>query len=628
MKTRKETAQAQEKIFSRRVAVIGGIQAFLVSALAGRMYFLQVIEADKYKLLAEENRINRRIVKPLRGLILDRFGVPLATNSPSYRAYLVAEQTPDIDHTLDMFAKLVPFSEKDGAKVKKERGRNRSFVPLAIKDDLTWEQVSSVELNLPDLPGISVDIDQKRDYPYGGITSHILGYVAAVSEKDVKADPDPLLSQPGFRIGRNGLEKQYDLSLRGAAGESQIEVNSIGRVIRELSHNEGTPGRDLVTTLDIGLQEFAHQRLSAELSGALALMDIFSGDLLAIASTPAYDPMAFYRGLSTIEWQTLTADMYNPLTNKAVAGQYAPGSTFKLMTALAALKSGIDPSAHIFCSGVSQVGDALFHCWRKGGHGLMDMSAALKNSCDVYFYEVARRIGIDPIAGMARSFGLGASSNLALPGEKPGLIPDRAWKRDALGDVWHAGETLVNAIGQGFVQATPLQLCVMTARIANGGLAVEPRLVRSLAGLSGQGDDAAEPSPMNINPEWLRIVRTGMDRVTNEEYGTAYRSRIAIPGMEMSGKTGTSQVRRITMAERLRGIVQNEDLPWAQRDHALFVAFAPTHAPRYACAVVIEHGGGGSKIAAPIARDVLTECQRRDPSRRNPNAEGGRREMP
>lgn len=631
MKSSKQKSQAQQRVFNRRVLLFGGLQALMVSGLVGRMYYLQVVEADKYKLLAEENRINRRLLKPLRGLILDRFGIPLAANSPNYRVFLVAEQTPDprnIDVVLDTFSQLVPLSGKDRGRVMKERGRSRAFVPIAVKDDLTWDQVNAVEVNLPDLPGISIDVDQKRIYPFGGITSHILGYVAAVSENDQVEDPDPLLRQPGFRIGKNGLEKQYDLALRGRAGESQIEVNSFGRIIRELERREGEPGSDVVTTLDIGLQQFAHQRLSSELAGAAVVMDIFTGDLLALVSTPSYDPSAFYRGLTQVEWQQLTADIYGPLNNKAVGGQYAPGSTFKLVVAVAAQKAGISPQSTVYCNGVSTVGSARFHCWRKGGHGPMNMTDAIKHSCDVFFYETARRIGIDAIAEMARLFGLGQIEGLDLPGEKPGLIPDREWKKGALGDIWHPGETLVNAIGQGYVQATPLQLAVMTARLANGGLDVKPRLVRRLIGAEETPVEAPVAASMGLEDAWLRTVRIGMDRVTNEERGTAYRSRIDIPGMEMAGKTGTSQVRRITMAERLTGVRKNEDLPWHQRDHALFVAYAPVQSPRYACAVVIEHGGGGSKVAAPIARDILIECQRRDPARRNPNIEGGRREMP
>jgi penicillin-binding protein 2 len=625
----KQQSQTIQRVFSRRVALLGGGQVLLLSALFGRMYYLQVLESDKYKVLAEENRINRRLLPPSRGLILDRFGVPLANNFPNYRAMLIAEQTPDLEETLRDFSQLVSMSERERTKVLRERARSRAFMPITVKEDLTWEQVAQVEINLPDLPGISIDVDQKRHYPYGGITSHILGYVASVSESDLAKDPDPLLQLPGFHIGKNGLEKQYETLLRGKAGESQYEVNSVGRTIRELTRQEGQPGQDLVTTLDIGLQQFTHQRLASELAGAAVVMDIFSGDVLALASTPSYDPAAFSRGLTSLEWQALTTDIYGPLTNKAIAGQYPPGSTFKLMTSLAALKAGINPSATVFCSGVTALGNARFHCWRKEGHGTQSMTDALKNSCDVYFYEMARRIGIDAIAEMARLFGLGQSEGLDLPGEKYGLIPDRGWKRATMGEPWHQGETLVNAIGQGFVQATPLQLCVMVSRVANGGYAVRPHLMRAAGDANQVKADGPSIYPsMGIDADWLATVRTGMDRVSNELRGTAYRSRITIPGMELAGKTGSSQVRRITMAERSRGVRKNEDLPWNQRDHALFVAFAPVHAPRYACCVVVEHGGGGSTVAAPIARDILIECQRRDPSRRNPNIEGGRNEMP
>jgi penicillin-binding protein 2 len=455
-----------------------------------------------------------------------------------------------------------------------------------------------------------------------------LGYVAAPNEDDVAADTDPLLRQPGFRIGKNGLERQFDRQLRGLAGERQLEVNSSGRVMRELAQQEGRAGQDLITTLDIGLQQFAHQRLASQLAGAAVVMDVYTGDILALASTPSYDPEAFYRGLRDEEWGELSSDIYRPLANKAIAGQYAPGSTFKMMTALAALDAGVHPHDRVFCSGIMQLGSTLFHCWKREGHGSIDMVDGLKKSCDVYFYEAARRAGIDKMADIARLFGFGKPAGLDLPGEKAGLIPDTAWKRAAVGQVWHPGETLVAGIGQGYVLATPLQLCVMTARIASGGYAVSPRLVRSQGGNQTSDDGGLASASLGIPTKRLDVVRSGMSMVTNDAGGTAYRSRIEIPGMEMAGKTGTSQVRRITLAERRAGVIKNEDLPWQRRDHALFVAYAPVRAPRYACAVVIEHGGGGSAVAAPIARDILIECQRRDPSRRNPNAEGGRREMP
>ena len=628
MSRAKQQTQTRQKVFTRRLAILGGLKAVLVSALAGRLYYLQVVEGEKYTLLSDENRISRRILFPPRGLIVDRFGIALASNSPSYRTIMVAEQSRDVDATLMAFADVVPLSERDTSRVRRERRRSRAFVPITVKEDLNWEQVNSVELNLPDLPGISIETDQKRIYPFGGITSHILGYVAVPNEKEVDNDSDPLLRQPGFRIGKNGLERQYDLPLRGLAGESQLEVNSVGRVIRELAREEGHSGGDLITTLDIGLQQFAHQRLSSELAGAAVVMDVYTGDLLALASTPSYDPAAFYRGLTTDEWHELTNDIYAPLTNKAIAGQYAPGSTFKMMTAVAGLRADVDPQDHVYCSGVTSLGSARFHCWKREGHGSMDMLNGLKNSCDIYFYEIARRAGIDLMADTARMFALGTRTDLDLPGEMPGLIPDTVWKKATTGDVWHPGETYVAGIGQGFITATPLQLCVMAARLANGGFGVKPRLARRITDGSSNDDGSPIYPRLEVPDAFLKIVRDGMDLVTNAERGTAFRSRIDIPGMEMAGKTGTSQVRRITMAERQRGVTKNEDLPWNQRDHALFVAFAPVHAPRYACCVVVEHGGGGSKVAAPIARDILIECQRRDPSRRNPNAEGGRREMP
>jgi len=623
---RKLPNQTQSRIFNRRVALTGLGQVALTMTLAGRLYYLQVLEADKYKLLADENRINLRLIPPSRGLIYDRFGLPLADNYPNYRAMLVAEQTSDLARTLSDFAELVPLTERERAKIVKELSRNRPFTPIPVKEDLDWNQVSEVELNLPDLPGISIEVDQKRVYPFGGICAHLLGYVSAPTETDLQGDSDPLLSLPGIRIGKNGLERQYESPLRGQAGQSELEVNSVGRVVRELAREEGTPGKDLVTSLDVGLQQFVQQRISAEFSGAAVVMDIYTGDILAMASTPTFDPAAFYRGLTPAEWQQLTSDQYRPLTNKAIAGQFAPGSTFKIATSIAAQKVGVSPAFNVFCPGYYQLGNMRFHCWRKQGHGHLDMPDALKNSCDVYFYELARTIGIDAIAAGARELGLGDVSGLDLPGERPGVIPDRAWKKATMGESWHQGETLINGIGQGFVLATPLQLCVMTARISNGGYAVKPHLFKQVEPAKAEGPSTYPK--MDLDESWLNVVRDGMDRVCNGAHGTAWNARIPIPGMEMAGKTGSAQVRRISMAERATGVRKNESLPWKQRDHALFVAFAPVHEPRYACSVVIEHGGGGAVYAGPVARDIMIETQRRDPARRNPNNEGGRREMP
>lgn len=627
----KQQDQGRYRTFTRRALLLGGIQGALVSTLAARMYYLQVIEAERYKVLAEENRINLRLLPPPRGRVLDRYGLPMALNDHNYRVVVVAEQTPSLDDTLALLGQIIPITEVDRARVWRERRRNRAFVPITVRENLDWEQVARIEVNAPDLPGVSIEVGQSREYPYGGSVSHVLGYVGAVSERELTGDP--LLELPGFRIGKSGVERQYDELLRGSAGNSQVEVNAVGRIIRELARDEGQPGLDLHTTIDIGLQQFVQQRLTSELSASAVVIDVSSGEILAMGSTPTYDPSAFGRGLTSSEWQALINDPLHPLTNKAIAGQYPPGSTFKMIVALAALEAGIDPGYSVYCPGHMSLGSARFHCWKRGGHGRLSMIDGIKHSCDVYFYDIARKVGIDAIATMARRLGLGHVDGIDLPGERPGLMPDSAWKKATLGESWYPGETLVAGIGQGFITATPLQLATMMARLANGGHEVIPHVLRKgpadpaedwpilpAAADLGSIEPAAGPvvklgdSPfpsLGIPEAHLKIVLEGMNRVSNDPTGTAYRNRITIPGMELAGKTGSAQVRRITMAERLTGVKKNEDLPWNQRDHALFVAFAPVAAPRYAVSVVVEHGGGGGAVAAPIARDILIEAQTR-----------------
>ena len=646
----KQEDQGRAKILTRRALLLGGGQTALLGLLAGRLYYLQVQESDRYKMLAEDNRINLRLLAPPRGRIVDRFGVPLAVNQENYRLLLVREQTNDLEETLDALAQILPLTEKDRERIRRETSRKRGFVPVKVRDNLSWRQVSRLEVNAPDIPGISIEAGQTRNYPMANMTSQILGYVAAVSEDEQTGDP--LLELPGFRIGKNGAERAFDLDLRGKAGTSQVEVNAVGRIIRELSRQEGEPGRELVLSVDAGLQTFCHQRLMGERAAAAVVLDIENGDVLALASVPSYDPNPFSSGLTAKAWRELTGDPLRPLNNRATGGLYAPGSTFKMIVALAALEAGISPQQTAYCRGHVQLGNARFHCWKKHGHGRMNMRNGIKRSCDVYFYEMSKRAGIDRISAMARRFGLGAPVGLDLSGEKPGLVPTRDWKFATFGEPWQAGETLVTSIGQGFVLTTPLQLAVMTARLASGKQ-VKPRIARgfrdeekgeALAATDEAGTDADAPAGargpapaaasdaggegapageaggaagfpgLGLPEEHLEIMRDAMDAVVNESRGTAYRRRIEQEGWEMAGKTGTSQVRRITMAERLAGVTKNEDLPWHRRDHALFVGYAPVYSPRYACAVVVQHGGGGSKAAAPIARDILTETQRRDPS--------------
>lgn len=600
------------RTLTRRTLVLGGIKLGLLSTLVGRLYYLQVVQSQKYTMLAEENRISLRLVAPSRGTIVDRFGAPLAVNQQNYRVVAVAERTRNLHETLDKISQIVPLTDADRRRVMREAQRKRRFVPVTVRENLNWDQVSTIELNTPDLPGVSIEVGEIRHYPFTEATAHILGYVGAVSEAELQKG-DPVLSLPGFRTGKNGIEKYHEKALRGTAGTSQLEVNAVGRVIRELSRDEGQPGREVQLTLDVGLQQFMQNRLGQEKSAAGVVMDVNTGGIYALCSHPSYDPNQFTMGINAELWEDLLSNPTTPLTNKAVAGQYAPGSTFKMIVALAALESGLVSNRHTaYCPGHMDLGDHRFHCWKKGGHGTVDMVGGLRHSCDVFFYDLARRIGIDRISEMAHRFGMGEKLGLDLPHERPGLIPSIDWKKAALGTSWQQGETLIASIGQGYVLSTPLQLAVMTARIANGGFAVKPHLTKQIR--QGPVEQTVWPS-IGVRKENLDLVVRGMNEVVNAPNGTAFKARIPDGGMEMAGKTGTAQVRRITMAERNTGVRKNEDLPWRERDHALFVAFAPVHAPRYACSIIVEHGGGGSAVAAPIARDILIECQKRDPGR-------------
>ena len=600
------------KAFSRRALLLAGGQAAFLTVLAGRLYYLQVVEADQYKMLAEENRINMRLLPPPRGRILDRFGVELANSQRNYRVVLVPEDTASVEETLAALGRLIVLDERDRHRVLRETRRNRPFVPVTVAENLSWREFAEVNVHSPDLPGIQPEVGESRHYPLGAAFSHVVGYVAAVAEDDLTGDP--LLEMPGFRIGKSGIEKTYDKELRGAAGNSRVEVNAFGRVIKELERHDGQPGSDAVLTLDAGLQEFAAARLGEE-SGAAVAIDVHGGDVLVLVSTPDFDPNAFNIGMRREQWRALVSDPKAPLTNKAIAGQYPPGSVFKMIVALAALESGAIGADHrIFCTGSVTLGNHEFFCWKRGGHGDMGLLDGFQQSCDSFFYDVALRTGIDRIADMARRFGLGSRFGLTLPSESAGLIPDRDWKLATRGEPWQKGETLITGIGQGFVLASPLQLAVMTAEIANGGFRVVPRVVRAIGEPRSQAALAtASDEALGLDPRWLGLVQEGMRRVTNTARGTAYRSRIEEPEFTMAGKTGTSQVRRITRRDRTAPKVKNEDKPWIERDHAIFVAYAPVEAPRYAVAVVIEHGGSGFRAAAPVARDILLEAQRRDP---------------
>ena len=606
--------------FSRRAVALASVQALLVAALSGRLYQLQVLDSDYYKVLADENRINLRLVAPSRGRILDRFGAPLAENHQDYHVVIIAEQTEKIGATLDALVELIELDEADRNRVLREVRRKHAFIPVVVRDNLSWDEMARIEVAVPELPGISIEQGLTRDYPYRETAAHVIGYVAAVSEQDL--DGDPVLELPDLHIGKAGIEKSQDLVLRGTAGTRQVEVNAFGRVVRELARVDAKQGQDVVIGLDLAMQEYVTKRCGGEQSVSTVLLDAVSGELLALVSIPSFDPSAIVNGLSPAIWQQLATDPRHPLSNKAIAGIYPPGSTFKPVVALGALSAGVlTPETTITCTGQLRLGNAVFHCWRHDGHGSLRLRDAIKKSCDVFFYEAARRLGIDHLAATAYCLGYGARLGVDIPGEKAGLVPTREWKLAATGTPWQQGETLIAGIGQGSVLATPLQIATMVARLVSGR-AVIPHFCRK-AGVMARGNDVAAPDLplLGLDPEAVTLVLDGMNAVVNEPGGTAYKARITEPGLSMGGKSGTSQVRRITEYERDHGLRKIDEIPWHERDHALFVGFAPVDAPRYVCATVVEHGGGGSAVAAPICRDVLREVQRRDPARRVPQGD-------
>ncbi|MFO7806059.1 MAG: penicillin-binding protein 2 [Paracoccaceae bacterium] len=591
---------------SRRALLLGGVQLGVVGALGARMHAMQVDQADQFRLLAEENRINVRLLPPARGLIFDRNGRAIAENEQNYRVVMVKEDAGDVDDVLDRLTKIVPIDPRDLEKAREELARRSPFVPVTIADRLRWDDVAQIHINAPALPGITAEVGLSRAYPYAADLAHVVGYVGPVSDFDLDRidDQDPLLQIPKFQIGKTGVENKLERTLRGSAGNKRIEVNALGRVMRELDRQDGEPGADVQLTLDARLQAYAQARLDNESAG-LVVMDVQDGDLLAVASAPSFDPNLFVRGISVKDWTDLNENKYRPLAAKAVQGTYPPGSTFKMITALAALEAGvISPEDTVYCPGHTDVYGIRFHCWKRGGHGNINFHESLKQSCDCYYYEVSQRVGIDKMAEMARVFGLGIRHDLPLSAVAEGLAPDKAWKKEVRGEDWRIGDTVNASIGQGYTLSSPLQLAIMTARLATGR-AVTPRIIKSINGIeepSGRGES------LGLNENNLRRCRESMNAVTNHNRGTAFRSRIVTEGFEMAGKTGTSQVRRITAEERARGVTSNADLPWERRDHALFVSYAPIENPRFAIAIVVEHGGGGSTAAAPIARDVMLQA--------------------
>jgi penicillin-binding protein 2 len=601
----------RQGLFQRRAFLLGGLAGAGLLALGGRLIQLQVIEASRYRLLSEHNEFEFVLSPPPRGLILDRNGVVLASNRPDFRLLLAKDETTDVDAILARLAQLVPLDDAHISRLKDEINDAPRKAPVAIVEDMTWEEFSRVNVRAPELPGVTADMGEVRVYPFSGAFAHVVGYVAKVSAKDVTPtgpNADPIMLNPGFRIGKQGVEKAFDLDLRGKAGARKVEVDVKGRVVRQDPRGDipPTPGAPIRLTLDSDIQNRALD-VFGEDSGAAVMMDCRSGDVLCMLSAPSFDANQFVKGLTGPEYRALAEYDRKPLFNKALTANYPPGSTFKTMVALAALEHGFDPSRVFVCNRVWNWGGRPWHCDR--AHGALDLRGAIAMSCDIYFYQTALAIGPDTIAATARQFGLGEIHDIGIPGQKPGLVPDSAYKRRTFprDPVWHAGETPSLGIGQGYVSVNALQLCVMASRLANGVTAVKPRLVHSI-GEAVQPSGAQAPT-LPFAPEHLQFVRSAMAGVV--EFGTAaHYAQLNLGPIRMAGKTGTAQSHNYTGATQgahgARGA-------WALRDHAWFIAFAPHDDPRYAMSVLVEHGGFGAEASAPKAAEIMRVALLKDP---------------
>lgn len=595
------TEAAQAFSFSRRAMVLGGAQAAVGVVLAARMAWLSVAENERYNLLAESNRVNLTMIPPRRGWIIDRHGAPIANNRTDFRVDLIPDRMEDGARVLGELQQLLALTAEDMARIQTDLKRAGNFTPVQVAENLDWERFAAVSVRLPELPGVQPTRGFSRSYPPGAAVAHLTGYVGAATAEQFKETRDPLMVTPGFKLGKDGLEKTLESDLRGTAGAKRVEVTARGQIVRELETRPDKQGKNVRLTIDLGLQEFAARRLGPN-SGSAVVMDAVTGDVLAMVSMPAYDPNSFSDGIGRLEWKMLSDDDHIPLMNKTLQGLYPPGSTVKPMHALAILQAGIDPHRRVNCTGVLQVGTGRFHCHKRGGHGPLDMVGAVAQSCDIYFYTMARELGYDRFAPVARAMGLGQEYELPFQSQRYGTVPDSAWKLRKYKQKWTVADSVNASIGQGYVLTNPLQLAVMAARIAQGRRVV-PRLLL---------DTQHRPAPsMNIDPEMLDTVHKATWAVINGG-GTGGRSRFqGLPGIELAGKTGTAQVRRITMAERRTGVLGDGALPFKMRDHSLFIGYAPAAAPRYAVSVVLEHSGH-IYTAAPIASDILSWLFDRD----------------
>ena len=615
----------QSRQFSRRALLATTIQMGMLSVLGGRLYQLQVLESARFKTLSDGNRMRLYPVLPPRGRIFDRNGNVLAEGFLRYQAYYDPpgkKRTEEMDRVLEEIQLLLKKSDEEIQEILERIEKARRNELVMVDDYLNWEEVARLEVSRPNLPGVTISKPEMRNYPYGSVTAHLIGYTGTPSEKDLKENPqyEQLFRDPQFKVGKSGLEKALEERIRGQVGVRQAEVDARGHYVRELNVDNGQPGEDISLTIDIELQKYVIEQISGKggiekEGGSATVIDIVNGDVLAMASVPSYDPNQFIRGIDPDYWKALTGNDDKPLINKATRSQYPPGSTFKPIVALAALHAGaITTADRVYCPGFYDFGGRKFHCWERNGHGEVNVEEALGVSCNVFFYDVSRKIGVNKIAEYARKFGLGEPTGIELGNERRGIVPDKQWKRDTMNKPWYQGETLNTAIGQGYSLTTPIQLAVLMARLASGGKKITPRLLRStsIEDMELVQIDSGEKLLLprqsenfeqieGILPWHMRTVMRGLNLVVNDPMGSVYRKRIRDPELAFAGKTGTAQVVNRTFFRLPKNA--------AQRYHSLFIGFAPVHNPRYAVSVVIEHGGYGSQVAAPIAREILLKAQ-------------------
>ena len=626
MQNRSSTIQ-KDRVITRRIFMLAAAKLILFGGITSRLYSLQISDREKYELLSDKNRIREWKTPPQRGFILDYFNNVIADNDRTFQVHIDLDQIKDFDETLFRLKTIIGFSNNEIRKIYRLKETLKPWDTLIASDNLNWEQFSKLNLYLHELEGVKPVLTSSRYYPYSNDLVHVLGYVGTPSEKDIE-NKDIIRENlvPGLKVGKSGIEYSYENLLIGRYGIKRYEVNSSGKRISQIDYIKETQGDKIKITVDLEVQQLA-QELLKEKAGSICAMDIYTGEIIAMASSPTYDANKFTHGISHKDWQEIRDHPQKPLVNKSIAGLYSPGSTFKMIVALAALEHNIiDPSKKIRCTGDIEMYGQKYHCWKDKGHGTMSLRNAIKQSCDIYFYETARLLGVDKLAVIAKKFGLGSKIlNNVYFDEKSGLVPDTKWKKNNLGFNWLLGETIINGIGQGYIQTTPLQLCLMTAQLANGGYKITPHIINDEninveeikfaikrdmenyeLSLNQNPNDifGKKPERLYKDQKNIKIILDAMFASTNEPGGTSFRSRYDDKKYQFAGKTGTSQVKRITKRERELDLEQS-DIEYQFRDHALYVAFAPYKDPRYAISVLVEHGGSGSSAAAPLASKLI-----------------------